>query len=266
MKASAAVLTTAEETDSSASVREASLNEGLEASGKEEGRQDLSDMEKELGTRLSGMEEGRSKGEGRPEPSKEEEGEREGKGGAEEKEEGGLEPLGNEEGKMKVEGGPKFSGEEKEGDVKGQSQGQDAEEELKSSSSETELKTLSPGRVSNSDSQLSSSDSQGDGLLRAHKRHQSGADEMLAIMGADTATYRKLSSHDTSESSSSADSLLSDHPCFLHVRVSHKCSAAHTYTPLNRAVGIDIPHNLASPKGTLQQVKTAFCFAVAERR
>jgi hypothetical protein len=127
--------------------------------------------------------------------------------------------------------------------------------------------TAFPEQASNRDSQLSSSGSQVDGVLNGDKQHSS-ADDMLAIMGAEgTAHLKKLSSHTSIESSSSADSLLSEHPCFLHLRVSQRCSAAHTYTPLNRAVGVDIPNKLLSPaKGTLQQVRLNFCFAVAERR
>lgn len=88
-------------------------------------------------------------------------------------------------------------------------------------------------------------------------------DELLAIMGASSPPQRN------SFSESSSDSLLSDFPCFLHIRVSHKSCASHVYVPINSSVGIDIPRDrqfLSPTKGTVQQVKTTFCFAVAEKR
>lgn len=104
-------------------------------------------------------------------------------------------------------------------------------------------------------------------------RLQNSHEELLAILGhADSpsmASHRESSTHTTSEGSVGGDSnLLSDQPRFLHVRVSHKCSAAHTYLPLNRGLGIDIPYSdmLNPNKSLLQQVKTTFCFAVAECR
>ena len=129
--------------------------------------------------------------------------------------------------------------------------------EAENGSKSHQLKTLSPESMSNSDSIGDSSD------LTRHQH--SSADELLAIMGG---MHPQKRDSFCTVSESSGESLLSEHPCFLHIRVSHKCSAAHTYTPLNRSIGIDIPHNkLLSPaKGTLQQVKTIFCFAVAEKR
>lgn len=222
--------------------------------------------EEEEGEKEGGEEEGeKEREEGGEEERQEEEGE---KGREEEKgdeNEGGREGEGRKEPENVQEDGAKEGGEGVVKEAEGSRTERDSEQEpLKSSEIETEFK--SPGRASNSDSQLSS-DSRVDGILGAH-RQDSSTEEMLAIMGVDGAHPRKLSSHISVESSSSADSLLSDHPCFLHIRVSQNCSAAHTYTPLNRAVGVDIPHkSVNSPAlATVQQVKTVFCFAVAERR
>ena len=100
--------------------------------------------------------------------------------------------------------------------------------------------------------------------------HENSTDELLAIMGAEqppTDSQLWGSSHTHTNSESSTDSLLSDQPCFLHIKVSNKSTAAHTYTPLNRPVGIDIPQNRPLlPKQGLVQVKTTFSFAVAEQR
>ena len=113
-----------------------------------------------------------------------------------------------------------------------------------------------------------------EGAGRGHPNHQpscSSTDELLAIMGMDT-THRiphpAHASQTVSESSGDNSFLLAEQPCFLHLKVSHKCSAAHTYTPVNFAVGIDIPQSKAyqPPRGFLQQVRTTFCFAVAEKR
>lgn len=138
----------------------------------------------------------------------------------------------------------------------------DYEDDAQKGSLEGSLKhkdTLSP--VSG---QESSGDSQGE-LPHLQSSHE----ELLAIMGntdSSRLTVHRGSSHTTSEYS--GDSFLLEQPCFLHIRVSHKCSAAHTYTPLNRGVAIDIPHGevFYSNKALLQQVKTTFCFAVAEGR
>ena len=67
----------------------------------------------------------------------------------------------------------------------------------------------------------------------------------------------------------SCESLLSDEPVFLHVHVSPKPGTTYTYTPINSAVGIDIPkgdgpRSKRSP--SVQQVKTCFCFAFTEKR
>lgn len=100
-------------------------------------------------------------------------------------------------------------------------------------------------------------------------RLQSSNEELLAIMGnsdSPRVDFRRDSSHTASEYS--GDSFLSDLPCFLHIRLSHKSSATHTYTPLNLAVGIDIPHGdaLSANKALVQKVQTTFCFAVADCR
>ncbi|XP_064381825.1 oxidation resistance protein 1-like isoform X2 [Halichondria panicea] len=67
----------------------------------------------------------------------------------------------------------------------------------------------------------------------------------------------------------SCESLLSDEPVFLHVHVCPKPGTTYTYTPINSAVGIDIPkgegpRSKRSP--SVQQVKTCFCFAFTEKR
>ena len=74
------------------------------------------------------------------------------------------------------------------------------------------------------------------------------------------------SSHKISESS--VDSLLSDHAYFMHVCVSSRSVASYTYIPINRAVGVDIPSNdpFLTKQSSVHQVKTAFCFAVAQKR
>lgn len=135
---------------------------------------------------------------------------------------------------------------------------------------EDDKSTQSPARVSASDSHGVT------GGVLIHPRHshpqaqlQESAEELLAIMGAGSPDAEVHANVSKTTSESSVDSfLLSDHPCFLHLRVSHKCSAAHTYIPVNRPVGIDIPHNqFISPNRSLvQQVKTTFCFAVADHR
>ncbi len=96
----------------------------------------------------------------------------------------------------------------------------------------------------------------------------SSTDELLAIMGAESSSSLPIQSQPSHTNSECSTESLSDHPCFLHVRVSHKSCASHTYTPINRAVGIDIPGNnpFSPTRGILQQVKTMFCFAVAEHR
>lgn len=98
--------------------------------------------------------------------------------------------------------------------------------------------------------------------------HQTSNEELLAIMGAVCPGEDACRNSTHTGSEYSGDSILSDLPCFLHIKVSQKCSAAHTYTPLNRGVGIDIPHGavLSPSKSLVQQVKTLFCFAVAEKR
>lgn len=91
--------------------------------------------------------------------------------------------------------------------------------------------------------------------------------DMLVMAESSSENLRITTSHQNSECS--VDSLLSDRAYFLHLRVSHKSCAAYTYTPLNRPVGIDIPSNstfFTSKKSFIQQVRTVFCFAIAERR
>ena len=94
---------------------------------------------------------------------------------------------------------------------------------------------------------------------------QTSADEMLAIMGAGSTTKDGTRNYNHSISESSVDTFFPGNVCFLHIRVSHKSHATHTYTPLNHPIGIDIPQKILSPS-TFQQVKTLFCFAVAEQR
>ena len=128
--------------------------------------------------------------------------------------------------------------------------------------------TFSP--VHGSDGGISGSETERG--TRGHPNHQpscSSTDELLAIMGAEQPSQHSHPDHisqSTSESSGDNNILqLSENLCFLHLRVSHKSSAAHTYTPVNMAMGIDIPQN-QPPRGFIQQVKSNFCFAVEERR
>ena len=94
----------------------------------------------------------------------------------------------------------------------------------------------------------------------------SPSSDVSGLLVIESSSEKLTSSHHDSEIS--IDSLFSDHAYFLHVRVSHKSCAAYAYTPLNRPVGIDIPYNsfLSSKNNLVQQVKTVFCFAIAERR
>ena len=102
-------------------------------------------------------------------------------------------------------------------------------------------------------------------------------EEMLEIMGA-VVPNAKQSSDLTSanesgsnsggddDGSASSDSPRLDNPHFLHVRVVPKSGSSHTYTPLSTR-GIEIPRQRGQRGNSpLYQVRTAFCFAIREKR
>ena len=111
------------------------------------------------------------------------------------------------------------------------------------------------------------------------------ADDMLAIMGAADPGQTQISSQnsESSDSVTSLDALLADSPYFLHLYVNPKSLHTYTYTPINNAVGIDIPRTKAkldrdtitgdhmkksrslSPP-IIHHVKNRFCFAVIDKR
>lgn len=68
----------------------------------------------------------------------------------------------------------------------------------------------------------------------------------------------------------SCEALESDEAVFLHVHVTPLPGMTYTYTPINNAIGIDIPKGQRSARNTrspsVQQVKTCFCFAFVLKR
>ena len=92
--------------------------------------------------------------------------------------------------------------------------------------------------------------------------------EMHNVLMSESSNENMCRTSSNPNSESSVDSLLADKSYFLHVRVSHKSCAAYTYTPLNRPVGIDIPSRTfyTSQRSFVQQVRTVFCFTIAEQR
>lgn len=129
------------------------------------------------------------------------------------------------------------------------------------------------------DEQCDGSSQEESGALQVVKEARNGAveeeedEEHLLSASSDTGeasdglVARVPSSHKISECS--VDSLLADRAYFLHIRVSSKSCASYAYIPLNRPVGIDIPAKnpfLPSRQSSIHQVKTAFCFAVAQKR
>lgn len=110
-------------------------------------------------------------------------------------------------------------------------------------------------------------------------------EDMLAIMGAAEPIQSPHSSQnsESSESVVSLDALLADSPYFLHIYVNPKSLHAHTYTPVNSSVGIDIPRSRSSEdKNALigdhtkktrslsppvvHHVRNQFCFAIVDKR
>lgn len=96
-------------------------------------------------------------------------------------------------------------------------------------------------------------------------------EEMLEIMGAAVPNAKPSDAANETESNSGVDddtelSPRLDNPHFLHVRVVPKSGASHTYTPLSTR-GIQIPQD-RSQRGNspVYQVRTAFCFAIREKR
>ena len=74
---------------------------------------------------------------------------------------------------------------------------------------------------------------------------------------------------DPTTSCESCEHLKSNEPVFLHVHVQPKPGTTYTYIPVNSSVGIDIPKSDKAARGSspaVQQVKTCFCFAFAEKR
>ncbi len=236
----------------------ASKEDSLASSG--EGGGEGVAKEEEMG-RAEGREEGVAKDEEEGMVKEDVTEQKEGVATEEGKGEEGVAKEGEEgvaEEKREQEGDEKVTVEDQVAEVR-TGEGAEADHSVKNGS-----QTFSPGGGGG----LSSSESEQGSKGHPHQPSCSSTDELLAIMGVEAPNRTPHPAHTSQTTSeSSVDNLLSEHPCFLHLRVSHKCSAAHTYTPVNMVIGIDIPQNqvFQPPRGVIQQVRTTFCFAVAER-
>ena len=196
--------------------------------------------------------------------------------------------TGSLEGGAVVENGIRMSqllrsGESETGETVPKTQTKDPEEELVNSSLEN--KEGSP-QVSNSVSEIIAVDAQrteceGDdasaypetkSVFDVEQSDPDNHEEMLAIMGATVPSTKQSDSanesddHCGEEDCASGDSPLLDNPRFLHVRVTPLSGATHTYTPLSSR-GIEIPHDQTQRANSpVYQVRTAFCFAIREKR
>ncbi len=72
------------------------------------------------------------------------------------------------------------------------------------------------------------------------------------------------------EACPSCEALHADEAVFLHIHVLPRPGMTYTYTPINNAIGIDIPKSQRSARNSrspcVQQVKTCFCFAFVLKR
>ena len=143
---------------------------------------------------------------------------------------------------------------------------------IKAKGESVEFTKLSSHPNSELDTQNRSHNSDADRLrecttLEKRERNNNSdiTEELLAIMGAEVPPKLRSFSggSEGAESNTSHDSLLSDRPNFLHIRVSPNSEHVYTYMPLARIGGIDIPvggeeqrKRLTSP---VQHVKHTFC-------